>query len=320
MRFAPLLVLTLCVVPLPAVAQDAPSLEEGAPDSALNRYRNGRVLYRSGDIEGAAGEFETAFQLFPKSAKLAFNLGRVMERLKRPGPAAKWYRTYLDLAPKAKDRTEVETLISALRRQERAGWVELVVTSDPGGAAVTVDGGAKPTGNTPLKLRLEPGTHALKLALEGHQPVLRSIEVVAGKRNAVVIELQPDAGAAPPSVVAVPPKVEAEADSGPGPDVWPWVVVGTGAATAAVGGVMLVSAESKEAEAADALDGGGSIDDARTLKDDAEGLNTLGWVAVGAGVAIAGGGVAWWLLGSDDATVSVVPLDGGAAAAVHARF
>ncbi len=142
-------------------------------------------------------------------------------------------------------------LVSALEEQARAKLVEVVVTSDPAGAAVTVDGGAQPTG-TPLKLRLAAGTHALKLTLDRHQSVPRSIEVVAGKRNAFVVALKPEQ--------ARPPVVKIEEPA----------------------------ADDAEADAEDALDGDGTIDDARGLRDEATDLNLQRWIVVGAGAAIAG--------------------------------
>ncbi len=68
----------------PAGAQTGePGLEAGAPAIAEQRYQLGREHYLLGDIERAAREFQGAYDVYPESAKLAFNLGRCYERLDR---------------------------------------------------------------------------------------------------------------------------------------------------------------------------------------------------------------------------------------------
>jgi hypothetical protein len=62
----------------------------------------------------------------------------------------------------------------------------LVVNSNPPGAEVYVDG--RPTGLvTPARVRLEPGQHAVKLMLAGHEAVRRVIEAQADK----IVRLNP---------------------------------------------------------------------------------------------------------------------------------
>ncbi len=91
----------LLACPHGAVSQ---TLEEGAPKLAEHRYRTGRVLYKQGKFAAAVKEFQTAFDLFPDSAKLAFNMARTCERLDRMSEAVGHYERYLALAPSAKDR------------------------------------------------------------------------------------------------------------------------------------------------------------------------------------------------------------------------
>jgi hypothetical protein len=65
----------------------------------------------------------------------------------------------------------------------------LALSSTPRGATVTIDGEA--IGTTPLRHRVAPGRHEIRLELEGHQPLLRATEVVGGTREAMAFELVP---------------------------------------------------------------------------------------------------------------------------------
>ena len=56
-----------------------PRLEPGAPPLAEQRYLIGREQYREGNLENAASEFQSAFEIFPQSPKLAYNLARTLE-------------------------------------------------------------------------------------------------------------------------------------------------------------------------------------------------------------------------------------------------
>ena len=74
----------------------------------------GRQLYRKGDFEGALREFMVAHALVPSSARLTYNIARVLERLGRVEDAIDFYEKYLTLAPGADDRAEVEGFVAGL--------------------------------------------------------------------------------------------------------------------------------------------------------------------------------------------------------------
>ncbi len=70
----------------------------------------------------------------------------------------------------------------------------LVITSDPGGAEVTIDG--LPRGRTPLSIhQLTAGSRVVRVDMPGHQPWAWAVSVVANKETAVAVKLVP---AAPP--------------------------------------------------------------------------------------------------------------------------
>lgn len=96
------------------------SLEPGAPAMATQRYVLGRVAYGQGHFAEALQELEVAYALFPTSVKLAYNLARTNERLERWAEAARFYRRYLELAPAAPDRAEIEAIVAVMERRAEA--------------------------------------------------------------------------------------------------------------------------------------------------------------------------------------------------------
>ena len=68
----------------------------------------------------------------------------------------------------------------------RAGVI--VVTSDPAGAAVLLDG--KVAGRTPARLSVEPGDHQVGLTRDGRDPDSRTVTVGEGKEVAVTVQLR----------------------------------------------------------------------------------------------------------------------------------
>ncbi len=74
-----------------------------------------------------------------------------------------------------------------------AGYVgSLVITSEPGGADVTVDG--LPRGRTPLSIQqLTVGSRVIRVDMPGHQPWAWAVSVVANKQTAVAVKLVPAA-------------------------------------------------------------------------------------------------------------------------------
>ena len=93
-------------------------LEQGASPMSQQRYGIGRELYMQGNVAGAAAEFESAFDIFPRSAKLAFNIARCHERLGNNRKAVRFYQKYLELAPAdASDRGDIERLVKAMKRK-----------------------------------------------------------------------------------------------------------------------------------------------------------------------------------------------------------
>ncbi len=235
-RAVALVVAVVCPAPLRAAESASPTLEAGASPLAEARYRVGRTLYAQGDYSGAAREFEMALAIFPQSAKLAFNLARTCERLEDDERALAAYRSYLQVAPEAPDRAEIDRIIASLEQRVEAARPRLVVTSEPSGAEVRVDGLTERF-VTPATIAPGPGTHIVRLQLAGQPEVSRSVTVERGQSvplhvTLIVPEpLRPE----PPPVAASAVAPPSAAPEPPGAHLAGWVVGGVGLALMGVG-------------------------------------------------------------------------------------
>lgn len=101
-----------------AGAQAAPRepTTEQQLEQARAHFERGQRAYAEGDLPQAREAFERADALTP-GKELAFNLGRVHERLGDSARAISYYERYLkDAGPKAEDLAEVQRRLSALRQ------------------------------------------------------------------------------------------------------------------------------------------------------------------------------------------------------------
>lgn len=268
-----------------------PELEAGAPPESSKRYRLGRSLYAEGDVAGAAREFEHAFRVFPRSAKLAFNAARCRERLDAPCEAARWYGRYLALAPKASDRDAIERLTTALRTKCEAAQPRLRIASDPPDASVDVDG--TDVGRSPVTVRVAPGWRVVTLQLDGHTRHTARVEARRGEKVPLIVHLN-------------------RLDTGPVPlEVAGWIGLGAGVVGLAVGAVFHVGAANTRAKG-DEL-GPADAERAHTLNGDLDRQRlgaTIGYVAGAIGVA-GGAALLWWPRNHDGGPVGVRPTASG---------
>jgi tetratricopeptide (TPR) repeat protein len=95
------------------VSEDAP-----ASGGAAQHYRAALVAYGRNDFVTAAREFEAAFEARP-SAELAFNAGRMHERMASAADATRWYERVLAMNPDPARRADVTHRIAALQDYDR---------------------------------------------------------------------------------------------------------------------------------------------------------------------------------------------------------
>lgn len=89
--------------------------EEQALAEAKRHFEAGKNAYTAGDYQVAIREFKAAEALRP-SPMLAYNIGLANEKLGKRRVAVKYYRRYLEGAPGAPNRAEVEGRITTLER------------------------------------------------------------------------------------------------------------------------------------------------------------------------------------------------------------
>ncbi|MCB9540667.1 MAG: PEGA domain-containing protein [Myxococcales bacterium] len=283
----------------PASAADGPTLGRDAPPVAEERYQIGRTLYLDGHFAEAAAEFRTAFDLYPSSPRLAYNLARAEERAGRTEAAIDAYRKYLALAPHAADAWQVRGVVDSLERRRTQETVTLRVRTTPPGAAVRLDGEA--LGPAPVERTLPPGRFRVQAHLPGHAEASQTVRAAAGAALDVHLVLPPD-GATAPAVTG------ARSTASPAP-VLGWTVLGVGATALAVGTWQAVEAASIRDDVG-ALPPGerGRYDE---LSSDYDRARLVGGVGLGVGAAAVGVGL--WLVLRDapaDVTVSATPRGG----------
>lgn len=119
-----LVALLLALAPLSLAWAQSPSADDQALAEAKRHFEAGKNAYTSGDYQTAIREFKAAEALRP-SALLAYNIGLANEKLGKRRVAVKYYRRYLEGAPGAPNRAEVEGRIASLERD---------IAANPGGA------------------------------------------------------------------------------------------------------------------------------------------------------------------------------------------
>ncbi len=273
-----------------AQGEQAPSLEAGAPEQAERRYHSGRRLYAEGKVEQAAEEFRIALGIFPGSPKLAFNLGRCLERLGRLDEAVDAYREYQASDPGGGH--DVDGLVKSLEERLRALRPEVLLSTEPSGATVYVDDGSAPLERpTPTRVRVEPGGHVFRFVREGFREAVRAVDIEAGGETTVNATLVPESGVS-------------------GREVAGWSLLGAGvvAGGVAAGFGFAASSTNDDAEAL-----GPALADASEradLEDDFDRQQLAGWISAGLGVAFVATGATLLLLSDGEGEVGVSPGPG----------
>lgn len=178
-----LIAILVCLAVLGGVARAQPTAEDKA--EAKQAFQRAEAAERRKDWRTAIDEYQRAYDRVPH-ADVLFNIALNFERIEEYRDAVTYYRRYLDEKPDAQDRARVEALIDKLR--VRPGRV--TITSEPTGAAVTIDG--RRAGVTPLEVPLA-GAHRIELAGDG-AAAARDVTVEYGEPQAVHVALRARVG------------------------------------------------------------------------------------------------------------------------------
>ena len=292
--------------PAPVAATSAAAAAAAASRAAHNRrplaetltgaakadYGAARILYDDGDFQGALEKLKSGYEL-SKDPRLLWNMAACQKNLRH-------YADVLDLVDRYlaegtgyltdKDRAEA----SALATTVKAFVSDLTLSINEAGATVYFDD--QPKGTTPLPgpLRVDMGTHKLRVSKPGFVDFVATPDLPGGQPSELGVQLKPEIHQGKLSVVADPHDV-VEVDG---------KVVGTGlweGALASGSHVVLVTAKGKLSHQSDVI-----IVDAQTntlhvaLQDEpkvvVENSKIPVWVWVAGGVLVAGGGVGLYFL------------------------
>ncbi len=212
-------------------AADSSHASSASVDQAKAHYERGAQAYAAGRFKDAIDLFLQADALAP-SAALSFNIARAYEKIGDDTASLQWYRDFRRRAPDAPNGPEVDRRIAQLEAVLAAkGLQQLTVFSTPTGATVVLDG--QPVGVTPFTGQLAPGKHELTLRLKGYSEAEQVVELGPDHAQDLTVPLSP----APAQTASQPSAGQASGasvrDSGPRFGVWPYVVLGAGAASLA---------------------------------------------------------------------------------------
>jgi tetratricopeptide (TPR) repeat protein len=182
----------------PAI-DDAPDSEPGLVARAKSLFARGATAYSAGRYYEAIEIFTEANRLYP-NPQFSFNIAKAYDNLGSRSGALRYYLEYLRRSPEALDRVAVE---ARLRELEVAiaerGVQQLTILSEPTEAMVYLDG--HPVGLTPWTGETWPGKHSLSLRRRQYAAYETTIELERLRSSELNVTLERARPAAPPPVV-----------------------------------------------------------------------------------------------------------------------
>jgi hypothetical protein len=160
---------------------------EGNAAEAERQIRHGIELRKARDDEGAAREFQKAYDEV-HTARAAGQLGLAEQALGRWEDAERHVREAIEAAQDPWVAKNHATLVDALGTiQGHLGRVE--VNGDPDGAEVSING--RPTGKLPLAsaILVSAGQVDVELRAPGYVSAQRTLAIVAGQYQRIVVHL-----------------------------------------------------------------------------------------------------------------------------------
>jgi tetratricopeptide (TPR) repeat protein len=158
--------------------------------------REARQHHREGVSAFAAGRYPEAIQAFlaadrlRPSPALSFNIAKAYEREGNTAEALQHYREYLHRAGQPQDRAAVAARIDELAlRLGKTGVQQVSFRTEPAAAGVLVD--AEPVGRSPVFVELRPGTHRVTFRQDGYEDAELEFDLNADQPLDVSITLVP---------------------------------------------------------------------------------------------------------------------------------
>jgi hypothetical protein len=193
-----------------AMAETPMKLDAAVHDHTL---KEARAQHRAGVEAFAEQRYEDAVEAFLSadafhaSPETAFNIAKAYEAEGDVSHALSYYREYLRRAPHAQDRATVSAHAEQLaKRLAERGVQQVTFSADPAGATVLLD--AEPVGTAPITLDIRPGSHHVEFRKSGRAPLSVQFDLPADRALDVVAKLEAEkvAAGAPEAVRDIPSK------------------------------------------------------------------------------------------------------------------
>jgi PEGA domain len=163
-----------------------------------------RAQHRAGVEAFAEQQYAEAIEAFLSAdafhptPETAFNIAKAYEAQGDLSHALSYYREYLRRAPLARDRAAVNDRATQLAtRLAQRGIQQVTFSAEPKGAIVLLD--AEPIGRAPITLDIRPGPHRVEFRKPGHAPTSVEFDLPADRALDVVAQLEVENDAAPQS-------------------------------------------------------------------------------------------------------------------------
>ncbi len=343
-------------VSAPAFAQSSKSGKSGssAKTSPASPEETKRVLglVRTANDAFDSEDYERAYDLYLEASKvypqpvIFYRLGLSAEKTGRMRQAVEHYEALLAMDANSDSAKDVRSRLPELR----AVLPALVkIDSKPSGASVHLgENGEKFLGKTPVEAEVKPGESTFKVSFPSHKSEQKTVKLEAGseqKLNFELIESDDEdefvaessaaakselderrakaedtvAGIEPrlkEKTVEVEPIVVEKTSEGSGMQVLSWVLIGTGVAAVAGGGVLnfLQNNKTDDVNSYNKRAPGASPGELQEMKDSANSLHTFSMVSyIAGGVLVAAGAglLTYDLLKSNDDAASAQGLQLG---------
>jgi hypothetical protein len=300
--FAILLAQGGTLAPVPAKAQAQAILKEGT------------LLFKQGDLEGALNRFSAAYAIYP-NPKILFNIAQTAWDLGRHEEAAISFEAFISKAGDAESDFVAEAKQALSELQSSLG--RLYITCNPSGAEITVDGKSVGRAPVPHLVWIKAGHHDVTANQPDAIPAVVSVDVPAGAIVPVSLQLTfPE-----PEIVKKPDTRPAEKKWLDG-KTWSLVAAGVTVACAAAAVGFGMAMQSRFDELKQSCGKGSGPNWPGCSQADMQGLDQKKslangfWIATA--VAAAGTTVLWFVEGK---SIAVAPVIGSASGVqVSTRF
>ena len=186
---------------LEASAQEAASAQK----QARQLFEEGLALAESERWAEALSAFRRSKALTPRGST-SYNVANALYRLDRPVQGLAELDAYDEMPGVRNDAAALERG-AALRDLLEAAVAEVRLAITPDQTEVFTDGRLSKETGAVRRLRLNPGTHSIRVALEGYETFRRDVEVERGTRQVFTVALRPLTPAASPQLALAAPEV-----------------------------------------------------------------------------------------------------------------